>query len=171
MIYKFCWKLLPAFLTVVVCVLLTPNTRSAQAKVDDDVKDAFGKLQTAVKSKDAAKIWDLLDGATQADADRSAKLVKAAFKKADDKTKAKHQEALGLKNEEINSLDGPGLLKTKPFLAKYDEIPASKITGITVQGDSATVNYLEPDGDKEKLSYTKVAGKWKVALPMPQFPK
>jgi hypothetical protein len=63
------------------------------------------------------------------------------------------------------------LIKTKRFLGKYDEIPDSKITGITVQGESATLNYLEPDGDKEKLIYTRQDGKWKVAMPMPKFTK
>jgi hypothetical protein len=157
-----------AFTTVLI---LAQPGHSAQGKVEDEVKDAFGKLQAAIKGKDAAKIWDLLDSTTQADADRSAKLVKNAYKKADDKLKAKQVEALGLKAEEIPNLDGKGLLKTKPFFAKYHEIADSKITGISVQGDSATLNYLEPDGDKEKLNYSKQGGMWKAALPMPQFVK
>ena len=31
-------------------------------------------------------------------------------------------------------------------------------------GDSATVHYTEPDGDKEKLSMTRVNGQWKIRL-------
>src|SRR5207244_4045070 len=108
------------------------DTQSAQGKAEDDVKEAFGKLQAALKVKDAAKIWDLLDTATQADAERAAKIVKAAYKKATDKAKAKQQETLGLKADDLAKLDGQALLKTKPFLAKYHEIPDSKITGITV---------------------------------------
>jgi hypothetical protein len=63
------------------------------------------------------------------------------------------------------------LLKTKVFLARYDELAASKITGVTVQGDSATLNYVEPDGDKEKLTYTKQKGAWRAAVAMPKFTK
>jgi hypothetical protein len=151
--------------------LLTEDSRPAQGKADDEVKDAFGKLQAAIKAKDAAKIWDLLDSATKADAERTAKIVKAAYKKANDEAKTKHNETLGLKADEVGRLDGQSLLNTKPFHAKYNEIPDSKITGISVQGDSATLNYLEPDGDKEKLNYSRQDGKWKVAMPMPQFPK
>jgi hypothetical protein len=158
-------------LAIMTGVLLARDTQSAQSKVEDDVKEAFGKLQNSIKAKDAAKTWDLLDRATQADAERTAKIVKSAYKKASNKAKAKHEEVLGLKADEFAKIDGQGLLKTRPFLAKYDEIPDAKITGVTVQGDSATVNFIEPDGDKEKLSYSKKDGKWKVALPLPQFPK
>ena len=123
-------KWFPVALTLCTCAFLVRDTLSAQAKGEDEVKEAFGKLQTAVKKKEADKIWELLDTATQADADRTAKIVQAAYKKATDKVKAKHEETLGLKSDDFASLNGQGLLKTKPFLAKYDEIPASKITGI-----------------------------------------
>jgi hypothetical protein len=145
------------------------ETRSAQ--VENGVREEFGHLQAALKAKDAPKIWDLLDSATQADAARTAKILKAGYKKATAKGKAKQQETLGLAADDLLKLDGPSLLKTKPFLAKYDEIPDAKITGVTVQGDSAIVSYLEPDGDKEKLNYSRQGGKWKVALPMPPFSK
>jgi hypothetical protein len=154
---------------IVLGAFLVRETRSAQ--VESGVKEEFANLQAALKAKDAPKIWDLLDSATQADATRTAKIVKAAFKKASAKGKAKQQETLGLAADELGKLDGQSLLKTKPFLAKYDEIPTSKITFVTVQEDSAVLNYLEADGDKEKLNYSRQGGKWKVALPMPQFPK
>jgi len=158
-------------LAVVACALLSQPAHSAQGKAEDEVKDAFGKLQGAIKAKDNGKIWGLLDTDSQADAERTAKVVKGLYKKANDKEKGEHEKDLGLSAAEINKLDGQLLLKTKAFLAKYDEIPGSKITGVTIQGDSATLNYLEADGDKEKLTYTRQEGKWKAALAMPKFTK
>src|SRR5262249_49368375 len=128
-------------------------------------------LQGALKAKDAAKLWGLLDADTRADAERSAKKVKGAYKKASDKEKAEQEKTLGLSAEELTSATGQTLLKTKVFLAKFDEIPDGKIKAITVSGDNAVVNFLEPDGDKEKLTYTRQEGKWKVALPLPKFTK
>jgi hypothetical protein len=156
---------------LLVVGLIVHETLSAQGQAEDAVKEQFGNLQAALKGKDAPKIWDLLDTATQADAERTAKIVKAAYKRANDKGKAKQQETLGLPADELIKLDGPSLLKTKPFLAKYDEIPTSKIIAVTVQGESAVLNYFEADGDKEKLNYSRQGGKWKVALPMPKFAK
>jgi hypothetical protein len=165
-------KWIPVGLLAAVAVaLLVQDTWSAQGKAEDEVKDAFIALQGAIKAKDPAKIWVLLDNATKADAERSAKIVKGAYKKANDQDKTKQEASLGLSANEIAKLDGQLLLKSKPFLAKYDEIPDSKITGITVQGDSATLNYLEPDGDKEKLTYTRQDGKWKVGMQLPKFAK
>jgi len=156
---------------MVASALLASGGQSAQSKSDEDVKKAFVSLQEAIKGKDAAKIWLLVDTDTQADAERTAKIVKGQYKKANDKDKTKQEETLGLSAAEFAKLDGKLLLKTKVFLAKYDEIPTSKITGVTVQGESATLNYLEADGDKEKLTYTRQEGKWKVGLPMPKFAK
>jgi hypothetical protein len=165
--WKRCWLVGAAFVTV----LLAYPAPSAQGKAEDDVKAAFGKLQGALKAKDSAAIWGLLDTDSQADAERTAKVVKGVYKKANDKDKGEHEKNLGLSAAEMNKLDGQMLLKTKVFLAKYDEIPGSKITGVTVQGDSATLNYVEADGDKEKLTYTRQTGQWKAALPMPKFTK
>ena len=158
-------------LALLVVTLVAHESLSAQANADDEIKAGFGKLQAAIKAKDAVRIWDLLDSATHADAERTAKIVKAGFKKAGAKGKAKQQETLGLAADDLLKLDGQSLLKTKPFLAKYDEIPTSKITSVTVQGETAILNYVEADGDKEKLSYSRQGGKWKVALPMPKFAK
>jgi hypothetical protein len=152
-------------------VLLAQDLRSAQGKAEDEVRDAFTALQGALKAKDAAKVWALIDSDTQADAEKNAKKVKSAYKKASDKEKADHEKGLGLTADDFAKLDGQLLLKTKRFLGKYDEIITSKITGVTVQGDSATVDYLEADGDKVKAGYTRQQGKWKVALPMPTFTK
>jgi hypothetical protein len=151
--------------------MLTQSTQSAQGKGEDDVKAAFVQLQSAFKAKDAAKVWAMLDSDTQADADKTAKKVKLAYKKFNDTEKAEYTKNLGLTADEFARLDGQLLVKSKRFMGKYDEIGDCKITSITVQGDTAVVNYTEADGDKEKVNYTKQAGKWKVALPMPSFAK
>jgi hypothetical protein len=151
--------------------LVAAGLASAQGKAEDELRQAFGQLQGAIKAKDATKIWALLDSDTHADAEKVAKKLKGIYKKAGDKEKVEHQTNLGLTAEEFAKLDGMMLLKTKRFLGKYDEIPDGKITGITVQGDSAMVNFLEPDGDKEKIVYSRQDGKWKAAMPLPKFTK
>jgi hypothetical protein len=164
-----CSKWWPAaVMAAVALALLAQDTRSGQGKAEDEVKDAFVQLQGAIKAKDPAKIWPLLDSATQADAERTAKIMKGVYSKADAKGKAKQEAAFGLSADDFAKLDTQMLLRSKPFKTKYDEIADSKITGITVQGDTATLNYLEPDGDKEKLTYTRQDGKWKAAMQMPK---
>jgi hypothetical protein len=153
------------------CVLVCQQTQSAQGKAEDDVKAAFGQLQGAIKAKDNGKIWDLLDSDSQADAERTAKVVKGQHKKSNEKDKSEQEKTLGLSAAEFAKLDGKLLLKTTVFLAKCDEIPGSKITGVNIQGTTATLNYEEADGDKEKLTYSRQDNKWKVALPMPKFTK
>jgi hypothetical protein len=158
-------------LAAVAVALLVQDTWSAQGKAEDEVKDAFIALQGAIKAKDPAKIWALLDSDTQSDADKAAKKVKSAYKKANDKQKADQEKNLGLTPDELAKLDGQLLLKTKRFLGKYDEVVDSKITSIAVKGDTAVLNYVEADGDKEKFNYTRQGGKWKVAMPLPEFAK
>jgi hypothetical protein len=142
-----------------------------QAKAEDEIKEAFATLQAAIKAKDGAKIWKLVDSDTRADAQKDAKKVKGLYNKGTDKQKADLEANLGLAAADFPKLDGEMMLRTKRFLGKYDEVPTSKVTGVSIQGDSATLNYLEADGDKEKLTYTRQEGKWKVALPMPSFTK
>jgi hypothetical protein len=69
-------------LAIFVGALFARDTRSAQGNAEDAVKVSFGQLQAALKTKDAPKIWELLDSATQADAARTAKIIKAAYKRA-----------------------------------------------------------------------------------------
>ena len=105
-------------------------------------------------------------------ADRVAKSVSEKYAKADADTQAKMAEKLGMPGPKIAELSGPNYLRSKVFLGKYHEIPDSKIIGkIVVQGDQATLNYEEPDGDKEKLNYARQEGKWKVGMPLPKFVK
>lgn len=158
-------------LAAIAYTLVVNDTRSAQGTAENAVKDAFVALQAALKAKDTAKIWGLLDSDTQADADKAAKKLKSTYKKASAQEKAEHEKNHGLTPDEFSKLDGQLLIKSRRFLGKYDEISDSKITGITAQGETATVNYVEMDGDKEKVNYTRQGGQWKVALPLPKFTK
>jgi hypothetical protein len=147
-----------------VAGLLQTVSRAAD---EDDVRAAFVAFQKALKDKDAGKIWKLLDKTSQTAAERSAKAVQKYYNKADAEKKAKMEKALGLPGDELAKLTGEGFLKTKSFHAKYDEVPGSKIASISVDGDRATVNYVEEDGDKEKMQMKREDGKWKVTAPMP----
>ena len=132
------------------------------------VREAVSAFQAALKARDADKLWQLLDAESRADAERAAQAVRDAYAKAGPEQKAEQEKALGLPGAELATLTGTGFLKTKRFHGKYDELPDSTLDRVTVQGDSATVAYTEPDGDKEKLTLVRQEGQWKVSVPMPK---
>jgi hypothetical protein len=144
------------------------DRQTPQSKGEDQVREVFASFQAALKARDVDKLWSLLDPESQADAERAAQAVKAAYQKAGRDEKAQQEKELGLTGAELSSLSGRGFLKTKRFQGKYDEVPDSKLDKVTVQGDSATVAYTEADGDKEKLTLVRHEGQWKVTLPMPK---
>jgi hypothetical protein len=137
---------------------------------DDEaaVRQKFAELQAAVKSRDAAKLWALLDAKSRADAEKAAETLRAAHADAGAEDKAKQEEALGLTSTELAQLTGVGFLKTKRFQGKYHELPDSRIDKVSVQGDNATVYYVEPDEDKEKLLFVRQDGQWNAWLAMPK---
>src|SRR5205823_652580 len=125
-----------------------PSASTAAAKGEEEpARQTFVALQAALKAKDADQLWAMLDTESQADAERAAKVVQEAYTKATPDAKAEQEKALGLSGAELGALTGKGFLKTKRFLGKYDEVIDSKIDKVTVQGDTATVNYIESDGD------------------------
>jgi hypothetical protein len=65
-------------------------------------------------------------------------------------------------------LTGAGLLDHKDFQRKYGEVPESKLETVTVHGEDATLRYLEPDGDQEKLTAVRQGGQWKLLLKIPK---
>ena len=64
-------------------------------------------------------------------------------------------------------LTGAGLLANKDFQRKYGEVPESKLEMVLVHGADATLRYLEPDGDQEKLTAVRQDGKCKLLLKVP----
>jgi hypothetical protein len=150
------------------CTRPVDNAAPAKgAKDEDEPRSAFVAFQQALKAKDADRIWSLLATESQADAERKARSVRDGYTKANAKERAEQEKALELSGKELDSLKGGGFVKSKRFLGKYHEIPNSKIDKIDVKGDKAVVNYIEEDGDKEKLELVREAGKWKVVVPMP----
>ncbi len=137
------------------------------AAPEEAVKEVVKSLQQALKAHDADKVWSLLDADSREDAERAAKAVREAYAKADAVAKAQQEKDMGLPGAELAGLTGIGFLKTSRFQGKYDELPDGKIEKVTVQGDAATVAYVEPDGDKEKLTLVRREGKWNVSLRMP----
>jgi hypothetical protein len=135
---------------------------------EESVRQAFASLQAALKARDADRVWGLLDADSRAEAERAAQAVRDAYAKVDAAGRSEQEKALGVPGAELADLKGPGFLKTKRFHGKYDEVPESKVDKVAVQGDRATVNYTEPDGDKEKLTLVRQEGQWRVSLPMPK---
>jgi hypothetical protein len=150
------------------------STKPADRPADDDervVRRTFAELQSAIKNHDADKLWGLMDSKSRAEAEKTAKDIQAARAKASAEEKAKQEEALGLTETELAELTGRGILKSKRFQNKYHELPESQIEKVAVQADNATVHYLEPDGDHEKMILVRQEGQWKVWLAMPRFGK
>jgi hypothetical protein len=168
---------------VVLLVFLLGSAGSISAvqnKDEEQVRQVFTNFQETLKkalkkdatpaerTEQAARLWPLLDEDSQADAERVARSIRNAYAKAAPAEKAEQEKALGLPGEKLAALKGQDFLATKRFLGKYDEVPDGKIDKVTVQGDKATVNYTEPDGDKEKLALVRQAGQWKLTVPMPK---
>jgi hypothetical protein len=162
---RYGWK---GILCVVLALGCSKTVKSPPVDQDAAVREQFAELQSALKNRDTDKLWTLLDDKSKAQAERAAKDIQTAHDKATPEDKAKHENALGLTTTEFARLTGKGYLKTKRFQKKYDELPESKIDRVVVQGDSATVYYLEPDGDKEKAILVRQDGRWKVWLTMPK---
>jgi hypothetical protein len=161
----FGWSGLLCMAVVVGCS--KPAEHSA-ANDDGPVREKFAELQAAIKSRDADKLWMLLDARSRADAERAAKAIQAAYSKATADEKTKQEKALGLTGKELAGLTGKGFLKTNRFHGKYHELPDSTIERVVVQGDTATVYYVEEDGDKEKAVLVRQDGQWKLWLTMPK---
>ncbi len=133
------------------------------------VRERFAELQSAIKKQDAEKIWEMLDAKSKADAERVVKEIISAYEKADPKEKTELEDALGLKADGMAALTAPGYLKTKRFQKKYDELPDSKIEKVVVRTDGATLHYLEPDGDKEKLIFLRQGNSYQALLAIPKL--
>jgi hypothetical protein len=145
-----------------------PPAGQPAAEAEGAVRERFKDLQAAVKAQDADKLWGLLSSQGQADAEQAAADARAAHEQAGPEEKKQQENALGLGGADVAKLTGRGFLKTKRFHRKFEELPDSSVERVTVQGDSATVYFTEPDGDKEKAAFVKEGGQWKASLKMPK---
>jgi hypothetical protein len=155
-----CWPLL----LVLAAGCGTPASQKGTAGGEEaPLREAFAAYQQAIKVKDAEKLWDLFDQDARAAADRAAKRFRDDYARADADGKAKMAKDLGLGGDKLANLSGKDYLGTPRFLGKQHEVPDSKFESAAVQGDRATVAYVEEDGDKEKLTFTREGGRWKVS--------
>jgi hypothetical protein len=159
----------------ILCVALALGCSKAPeiTPLDDEevVRAQFAALQTALKNGEADKIWMLLDSRSQANAERVAKAVQDAYAKATLAEKTELEKSLGMNGAELAALTGKDYLRTNRFQRRYQDLPGSTIENVVLQGDSATVYYLESDGDKEKAIFVRQDGQWKVWLTMPTMSK
>ena len=166
-----------AMVVAALAVGCTRTPPAAKAASDEEqVRAQFVALQDALTAAlakpneaDTRKIWDLLHGDSQEDANRIAKAVSDQYAKADAPTKAKMEEALRVPGPKMGKYSGVNYLRGKEFLGKWDEIPGSKIDKITFEKDKAWVHYVEKDGDAEKLPLARQDERWKFILPIPRF--
>lgn len=150
------------------CGCSKPAALPTAGAEEEAVQKAFTALQEAMKAKDGEKLFALLDSDSQADAERAAQAIKDSYAKANPGEKGEKEKELGLSAAELGALDAKGFLKSKKFLGKWHEIPESRFEKASVQGEKATLNYAEDDGDHEKLSYVKQGGAWKLSISMPK---
>jgi hypothetical protein len=147
-----------------------PAKAVVPAPTDEEkvVRKAFVELQLVVKNRDADKLWQLLAAKCRTEAEQTVKKTQAAHQQGSSKEKADLEEALGIPGNEVATLTAVGFLKTKRFQGKYRELPDSNIEKVVVQGDTATVHYIEPDDDHEQLIFVREAGAWKAQVMIPQ---
>jgi hypothetical protein len=145
-----------------------PVPGGATSGAEDGVRAAFTDLRSAIEGGDPEKVWVLLSGKSQADAERAAGEVRAAYERAGAAARARQEEALGVAGEDLAKLTGPGFLKSKGFRDRYGELAGGKIVKVAVEGDSATVYWDDADGEREKTVFVREGGRWRAWLSMPK---
>ena len=170
--------------TLLLAVLIGCKPAATPPKPDTDtdspeqaaVRQEFNRLKAAIaalkEGKDTAdSIWDLLGTDSQADAEREAKVVKAAYAKLADKDKADLEKKMALSAKELADMNGKYYVKSQRFQSKHQKIPDSKVGKITITGETATLEYIEPDNSTvtAKLVRQKaVSDRWKFNLDIPK---
>ena len=120
----------------------TPTPPPAEGKEEKPVREASAAFQDALKAHDGDKLWDLIDADSRAGAERAAK---------------------------AKNLSAKDFLKSDHFCGQkaLDEVQEGKIEKVSVQGEKATVTFVAPDGDHEKLKLVREGSQWKVSAPVP----
>jgi hypothetical protein len=145
---------------VTLCVVAVAVV--AGGNPENEIKDQWKELQTAIKGKDAAKIWPLASIKTQEAAEKIGKGIQEKYAKLDDAGKDKLAKAVGLPKDVLAKMSGQDYFKTAAFYEKYGEIDDSKIDKIVVKGDKATLHYEESDKDKRTLNFVLQDKKWRI---------
>jgi hypothetical protein len=153
------------------------NTDSPQQAA---VRQEFNKLKAGLaalrESKKGAddQVWELLGPDSQAAAEKKAKVVKSAYAKLADKNKAEMEKKIGLSAKELADMNGKTFVKSQIFQRKYDKVPDSEVSKITVKGNTATLVFIDPGKNTvtvglvcpEPSSQPQV-DRWKFNLEMP----
>jgi len=150
---------------------VTPRAGHTAEEAETAVRQQFADIQAALKARDMDKVWSLLSSKSRAAAEEEAQAIRTDYEKAGPPERAAQEKKLGLSGQDLAKLTGTGFLKTALFLRKYDEVAESTVERLTVGGDSVTVYFKEPDGDREKLAFLQEAGQWKAWLAMPKARK
>jgi hypothetical protein len=172
---RFGWLVVLASSALAGCSGEAPNRSGPQGGSSPDaeaeVRAKFAEVQSASKSQDPNKLWDLLSGRSQADADKEAKGIRAAYRQGSPEQRGKQEKEWGLPGGELAKLTGARFLETRVFRHKRDEVAGGKVTRVRAEGDSATVYFDDPEGDKEKLRFVREDGQWKAWMTIPKVKK
>lgn len=146
----------------------SPSAPQKSAK-DIEVEQAFQKLQKVIEREDAAGIWALLTKDARDDAEREARAMKEGFLAMSDTNKPAYEKKSRLSAEELAKMTGQTYLKSAFFFTgEVEELTESKLDRIVVTGDTATVYYVEDNGEKERLPAAREEGLWRFAMPIPK---
>ena len=153
------------------------NTDSPQQAA---VRQEFNKLKAGLaalrESKKGAddQVWELLGPDSQAAAEKKAKVVKSAYAKLADKNKAAMEKKIGLSAKELAEMNGKTFVKSQIFQRKYDKVPNSEVSKITVKGNTATLVFIDPGKNTVTVglvcpepSSQPLVDRWKFNLEMP----
>jgi hypothetical protein len=157
-----CW---PAVLLLIAGCGAPPSQKGTAAVEDGELKEAFTAYQKALRDKNADRLWDMLSTQARADADRVTQQLRGTFVRANAEVKAKLAKDLGLTMSEMTNLTAKDYLRTPRFVGAkpQDEIPKSKFEGAAIEGEKATVKYVEPDDHKKELRFVREGKRWKVS--------
>jgi hypothetical protein len=148
-----------------------PTAATAGPSEDESaqVRRRFAELEAAIKAHDAGRIWDLLCTRSQSDAERIARAARDAYAKAGPDEKTQQAQAFGLSDQQLTELTGKDVINGKRFRKKFDDLPGSKVEGVSVEKESATIRYTDTEGDHEKLIFLRQGGAWKAWLTIPRL--
>jgi hypothetical protein len=117
----------------------SPSPTPKDGKDENAVRGAFTALQEAIEKDNADRVLALLD----------------------DESRTRFEQGAKDKGKSVQNFVKDDILARKP----YNEYPEGKVSRVTVQGDTATTEIAEPDGDRYKLTFVREGGQWKLQAP------
>jgi hypothetical protein len=181
-----CKLLVPCWLLLTLLIGCKPAATPPKLDADTDspeqaaVRQEFNRLKAAIaalkEGKDTDSVWDFLGAESQADAEREAKVVKAAYAKLADKDKVDLEKKMALSAKELADMNGKYYLKSQRFQSKHQKIPDSRVSKITITGETATLVFIEPDNNSVTATLVRqkavpqqpLLDKWKFNLDIPK---